>query len=65
MEDDVPDYMSSVFLVEQEMTKEQKRMYRLKRKRVPKEKDKPVQEVQKERLEEGVPHLLLLIVQVC
>lgn len=54
MADDVPDYMSSIFIVEREMTKEEKRLARLKRKRVPKDKDKPAQAVQQERLEEGL-----------
>lgn len=51
--DDVPDYMSAVFLQEAEPSKGDKRRNKLKRKRQPADKIKPAQEIQQERLEQG------------
>eukprot|EP01126_Amoeba_proteus_P036564 TRINITY_DN3733_c0_g1_i9.p1 TRINITY_DN3733_c0_g1~~TRINITY_DN3733_c0_g1_i9.p1 ORF type:complete len:121 (-),score=22.42 TRINITY_DN3733_c0_g1_i9:161-523(-) len=58
MSEDVPDYMSSVFLVEVEPSKDEKRLRRMVNKnKAHREKNRSPQEIQNENLEQGVNDL--------
>eukprot|EP01126_Amoeba_proteus_P036563 TRINITY_DN3733_c0_g1_i7.p1 TRINITY_DN3733_c0_g1~~TRINITY_DN3733_c0_g1_i7.p1 ORF type:complete len:148 (-),score=34.16 TRINITY_DN3733_c0_g1_i7:468-911(-) len=55
MSEDVPDYMSSVFLVEVEPSKDEKRLRRMVNKnKAHREKNRSPQEIQNENLEQGL-----------